>query len=135
MTAADRRKTASKFAPQQRPAATPPAGDEPRRDELTEAAATDARARRLLAEAEASGIGATYEPPRVARTKKVRKTVDLFPAHNRALLTWCNETADMLGEARITSQDLLEALVRRLLTDETLARKIRADLRTRQGEQ
>lgn len=134
MTAADRRKTASKFAPQ-RPAAPPVEPDAAERpDELTQAAAEDARARRLLADAEEAGIGATYEPPRTQRTKKVRKTVDLYPPHNRALLTWCNETADMLGEARITSQDVLEALVRRLLTDETLARKIRADLRTRQGE-
>lgn len=108
MTAADRRRTASKFAPTPRPAEDAPAAP---------------------AEAERP------EPPRTQRTKKVRKTVDLYPPHNRALLTWCNETADMLGEARITSQDVLEGLVRRLLTDETLARKIRADLRTRQGEQ
>jgi hypothetical protein len=33
-----------------------------------------------------------------------------------------------LGAARVTGQDVLRALVARLLTDETLARTIRSDL-------
>lgn len=45
-----------------------------------------------------------------------------------ALAQWCTEAAVELESAKITSQDVLKALVARLLTDETLARKIRADL-------
>jgi hypothetical protein len=66
--------------------------------------------------------------PRTERTRKVRKTVDLAPARHHALKTWLDETAIELGRATVTSQDVLDALVGRLLTDETLARKIRVDL-------
>ena len=65
--------------------------------------------------------------PRV-RAKAVRKTVDLPPARYAALTEWCSETALQLGVARVTGQDVFNALVARLLTDETLARRIRADL-------
>lgn len=63
------------------------------------------------------------------RVKPVRATVDI-PAGNFAKLkAWQGETAVQLGKSRVTNQDVLEALVERLLTDETLARKIRDDLR------
>lgn len=62
------------------------------------------------------------------RTATVRKTVDLPPTRYQALSTWCSETAVQLGTSRITGQQVLNTLVARLLTDETLARKIRADL-------
>jgi hypothetical protein len=62
-------------------------------------------------------------------TKPIRSTVDLSPARHASLKTWCQETAVEIGESRITTQDVLRVLVARLLTDETLARKIRADLR------
>jgi len=41
---------------------------------------------------------------------------------------WCSEGAGQLGIARITGQDVFNALVARLLTDETLSQKILADL-------
>lgn len=68
--------------------------------------------------------------PRLAttRVKPVRRTVDLPPTRHAALTEWCGETAVELGVARVTGQDVLAALVRRLLTDETLRRKIKADL-------
>jgi DNA invertase Pin-like site-specific DNA recombinase len=69
-------------------------------------------------------------PP--VRTAPVRRTVDLSPAHHAELVVWCTETARQLGLARVTGQDVLRALVARVLTDETLARKIRADLAERQ---
>lgn len=62
------------------------------------------------------------------RTTPVRRTVDLPPAHHEQLTVWCAETARQIGQARVTSQAVLRALVARVLTDETLARKIRADL-------
>jgi hypothetical protein len=62
-------------------------------------------------------------------TKPVRSTVDLPPVQHAALKSWCGETAVEIGRSRVTTQDVLRALVARLLTDETLARKIRHDIR------
>lgn len=63
------------------------------------------------------------------RTKLVRRSVDLSPTHHRKLTEWCAETASEIGAARVTGADVFRTLVARLLTDETLARKVRADLR------
>lgn len=65
--------------------------------------------------------------PRV-KGKPVRKTVDLPPQRYAALTTWCTESAAELGVTRVTGQAVINALVARLVTDETLARKVRADL-------
>lgn len=65
------------------------------------------------------------DPP---RTKPVRRSVDLSPTHHARLTQWCAETADMIGTARVTGQDVIRALVARLLMDEALAQRIRADL-------
>lgn len=53
---------------------------------------------------------------------------DLSPTYHIKLTQWCAETADAIGTARVTGQDVIRALVARLLMDEGLARKIRADL-------
>lgn len=65
--------------------------------------------------------------PRV-RAKAIRKTVDLPPQRYSDLTKWCAETAVELGVSRITGQDVLNALVAQLLTDETLAGRIRDKL-------
>lgn len=65
--------------------------------------------------------------PRV-RAQLVRRTLDLSPTHHAQLQMWCAETAVELGVPRVTGQDVMRALVARLLTDETMARRIRADL-------
>ncbi|MBV9012043.1 MAG: hypothetical protein JO281_09615 [Pseudonocardiales bacterium] len=62
------------------------------------------------------------------RTKPVRRSVDLSPMYHRKLTQWCAETADVIGTARVTGQDVIRALVARLLMDESLARRIRDDL-------
>ncbi|MGH3900956.1 MAG: hypothetical protein ACRDTA_22475 [Pseudonocardiaceae bacterium] len=62
------------------------------------------------------------------RTKPVRRSVDLSPAHHVKLTQWCAEAADLIGAPRVTGQDVIRALVARLLMDEALARRIRADL-------
>lgn len=61
--------------------------------------------------------------------KPVRSTLDLPPAVHRDLQAWLGEAAVRLGRARVTKQDVLETLVRRLLMDETLARLILADIK------
>ncbi len=63
-----------------------------------------------------------------ARTKPVRRSVDLSPTYHVRLTQWCAETADLIGAPRVTGQDVIRALVARLLMDEALARRIRADL-------
>ncbi|MGQ0776407.1 MAG: hypothetical protein ACT4NY_18605 [Pseudonocardiales bacterium] len=62
------------------------------------------------------------------RTKPVRRSVDLSPSYHARLTEWCAETGDEIG-ARVTGQAVIRALVARLLMDEHLARRIRADLR------
>ncbi|MGH4007388.1 MAG: hypothetical protein ACRDTH_04340 [Pseudonocardiaceae bacterium] len=62
------------------------------------------------------------------RTKPVRRSVDLSPTYHVRLTQWCAEAADLIGAPRVTGQDVIRALVARLLMDEALARRIRADL-------
>jgi hypothetical protein len=62
------------------------------------------------------------------RTKPVRRSVDLSPAYHARLTQWCAEAAEIIGTSRVTGQDVIRALVARLLMDESLARRIRDDL-------
>jgi hypothetical protein len=105
-----------------------------RQDELR------AKAERLKQRQEAKTTGGGESPVvghREERTpvaanphvKPIRNTVDLPPVKHAELKSWCGETAVMVGRSRVTTQDVLRALVGRLLTDETLARKVRDDLR------
>lgn len=60
----------------------------------------------------------------VVRQKTVRRTVDLSPTVHRGLDNWQRDTADRLGLARVTGQEVLTALVDRLLADSELAEQI-----------
>jgi hypothetical protein len=62
------------------------------------------------------------------RTKPVRRSVDLSPTYHSKLTQWCADAAKMIGTSRVTGQDVIRALVARLLMDESLARRIREDL-------
>ncbi|EHB44028.1 conserved hypothetical protein [uncultured Mycobacterium sp.] len=68
----------------------------------------------------------TLRPPAapVVRQKTVRRTVDLSPTAHRGLDNWQRDTADRLGLARVTGQEVLTALVDRLLADSDLAEQI-----------
>lgn len=65
--------------------------------------------------------------------KRVRRTLDLPRARHHQAKRWQNETADELGEVEITGQDLGEALFTLLVTDETTARKVKAELKRMLG--
>lgn len=76
-------------------------------------------------------VSAPAPSPRVApagavRQKNVRRTVDLSPTTHRSLDNFQRDTADRLGLARVTGQDVLAALVDRLLADSELAEQITA---------
>lgn len=86
------------------------------------------RSERRAAAADPEQTRAPRHQAPAVRAKPVRKTVDLPPARYAALTAWCSETAVSLGQSRVTGQQVFNALVSRLLSDETLARKIRADL-------
>ncbi|MAT05323.1 MAG: hypothetical protein CL424_09810 [Acidimicrobiaceae bacterium] len=60
----------------------------------------------------------------VVRQKTVRRTVDLSPTAHRGLDNWQRDTADRLGLARVTGQEVLTALVDRLLADSELTEQI-----------
>jgi hypothetical protein len=56
--------------------------------------------------------------------RRTRRTVDLTAAQHRALDLWQRETADRLGLARVTGQEVLTALIDQLLTDRQLSARI-----------
>lgn len=62
------------------------------------------------------------------RTKPVRRSVDLSPSAHAELTEWCAKTAAEIGVRRVTGQDVMRALVDRLLVDDALSRRIRADI-------
>jgi hypothetical protein len=63
--------------------------------------------------------------------RRTRRTVDLTPAQHRALDIWQRETADRLGLARVTGQEVLTALIDQLLTDRQLSARIMRAIQTR----
>lgn len=69
-------------------------------------------------------------PASVELGRQVRSTYLLHPPRYRAFGARCDEAAVELGEARVTKQDAVEALVRLLETDETVRRRWLAMLRT-----
>nr|EJI98639.1 hypothetical protein JVH1_3895 [Rhodococcus sp. JVH1] len=62
------------------------------------------------------------------RQKDIRKNVDLSPDQNDRLGDWQRAAARELGVARVTAQDVLVALVERLLADPDLSEQVKKDL-------
>ena len=92
------------------------------------------KAKRLADAKKAPAEDAHHAAPAVAQplAKPVRSTLDLPPAVHRDFQAWLNEAAVRMGRSRLTKQEVLEALVRRLLHDEPLVKLILADLQERQ---
>jgi hypothetical protein len=67
--------------------------------------------------------------PPTRAPKPVRITVDLPPGRHAALQRWCLDAAPGVGQPRVHGQQVMRALIGRLLTDELLSRAIIADLR------
>jgi hypothetical protein len=65
------------------------------------------------------------------RDQRTRRTVDLSLATHRALDIWQQKTADQLGVARVTGQEVLTALIDQLLADPKLADQITRAIRAR----
>ena len=63
-------------------------------------------------------------PDQPARGQRTRRTVDLTPATHRALDIWQRDAADRLGVARVTGQEVLTALIDRLLADPNLGAQV-----------
>jgi hypothetical protein len=66
-----------------------------------------------------------------SRGQRTRRTVDLTPAAHRALDIWQREAADRLGYARVTGQEVLCALIERLLSDPKLSAEVTRSIRDR----
>jgi hypothetical protein len=80
-----------------------------------------------------SVAAAPTEPVVLGRTRvtRTRRTVDLSPAQHRALDIWQRDAADRLGLARVTGQEVLSALVDKLLNDPKLSAQIIRAIRDR----
>lgn len=102
-----------------------------RAEELRKKAAQHA-ARQKAAAAPAGDVESPRTTVPTPLARPIRSTIDLPPARHRALNEWMNEQAVVLGRGRLTKQEVIAALVGRLLTDETLSRLITADLRDSQ---
>ncbi|MCZ0732507.1 hypothetical protein [Mycolicibacterium iranicum] len=86
---------------------------------------TKAPAKPAAADDGVSEVAPAARPaPGGVRQKNVRRTVDLSPSAHRGLDNWQRAAADRLGLARVTGQDVLAALVDRLLADDELAEQI-----------
>jgi hypothetical protein len=66
-----------------------------------------------------------------SRGQRTRRTVDLTPATHRALDIWQRETADRLGFARVTGQEVISALIELLLSDPKLSADVARSIRDR----
>lgn len=70
-----------------------------------------------------------------ARTKDVRRTVDLPPTRHHALAEWCEGQAVGLGVARVPGQYVLAELVHLLLSDTRTQKMVAEALRKRFEEE
>lgn len=71
---------------------------------------------------------AAVVPPGVVASR-IRGTYDLYPVDFRRFAARCATAAEENGEVRVTKQDGIEAAVRLILHDETVARRWVAELR------
>lgn len=99
--------------------------------------AADRLAAQLNAQFAAPGKRPETPPPATrptARTKRVRRTVDLSVPRHHWLTQWCDEQALAIGVARVPSQAVLEELVGLLATDVRTQDMVRERLREKYDE-
>lgn len=98
---------------------------------MSKAAETAQRFRAIQQRDQAAEVEPEPAPrkgPELASNKPVRQTVDISPARHVALAQWRMETAVQLGRTRLSAQEVLSSLIGVLLTDETVARRLRVFL-------
>lgn len=78
---------------------------------------------------EDTGQAERHDTPPTREPKPVRLTVDISPGRHAALQQWCLDAVPGVGRPRVAGQQVMRALLARLLTDERLSRAIIADLR------
>ncbi len=107
-----------------------------RKDDIAASLTRESRRRpQPVTDAEAAPEAAAGESRPVASgvARKVRLTVDLMAPEFREFRHWREDTAEELGRAKVTNQDILRILVRQLLSDEELQARVRAQLQ-REGK-
>ncbi len=70
-------------------------------------------------------------PERRSREQRTRRTVDLSLSTHRALDLWQQQAADRLGVARVTGQEVFNALIEQLLNDPRLSDQITRAIQAR----
>lgn len=63
--------------------------------------------------------------------RSIRKNVDLSPDQNDRLADWQRSAARELGVARVTAQEVLVALVEKMLSDPNLGQQIKQEIHAR----
>jgi hypothetical protein len=70
-------------------------------------------------------------PERRPREQRTRRTVDIALSTHRALDVWQQQAADRLGVARVTGQEVFNALIEQLLTDRKLSDQVTRAIQAR----
>lgn len=77
---------------------------------------------------EAETLAPAARPVAAPRVKPVRLSLDLAPQSYRTLKTTCDDLADELGQARVTTSEVLRVLVGLLDQDPAVRRAVSAAL-------
>lgn len=110
----------------QPPAATPPPSSSEAAEPLERIADTQYLSRSVAEEHLATRSSRASTPQ--VRTRPVRLTVDVSPADHAALARLALEAAAELGLARVHGQEIVRALLHRMLGDPDLQRQIMTDI-------
>lgn len=73
-------------------------------------------------------VSRSVDQDKPSKPRMVRQTVDLTVDRHNSLAAWRTKARQELELVRLTNQDVLRELVGLVLTDETVARRLRARL-------
>lgn len=99
------------------------------RQTAPEAPASGAAPAGLPSNPPAPAAGSRTARTGVPRSKTVRITLDLAPLQYRRLNRWCDEAAETLGVARVTSVSVLRQLLVQLDSNPELGERLLTQLR------